>query len=46
VVVRRGSRCAYGRVLGGAPDALPDTAGLSPLKARIALMLDLLDGAA
>ncbi|WP_342132417.1 asparaginase [Hydrogenophaga sp. OTU3427] len=43
VAVRRGSRCAYGRVLGAG--ALADTAGLSPVKARLALMLELLDTA-
>jgi L-asparaginase len=42
VVVRRATRCAFGRVLPTAADALTDSAGLQPLKARIALMLQLL----
>jgi len=44
--VVRATRCANGRVLPKAADAapgeLPDSQGLSPVKARIALMLDLL----
>lgn len=44
VVVRRGTRCAYGQVVGGTPEALADTGGLSPLKARLSLMLELLVG--
>lgn len=42
VAVRRATRCAFGRVLPTAADALADSAGLQPLKARIALMLQLL----
>lgn len=42
VAVRRTSRCAFGRAL-QLPDArLPATEGLSPVKARIALMLELM----
>ena len=41
VRVVRSTRCATGRVLVGANDAIPDSAGLSPVKARIALMLGL-----
>ena len=42
VKVVRSSRCAQGRVLARPDDKLPDSAGLSPVKARIALMLGLL----
>ncbi|MBC7707255.1 MAG: asparaginase [Rhodoferax sp.] len=42
VVVVRATRCAGGRVLAGSSDTLPDSAGLSPVKARIALMLRLI----
>ena len=49
VAVRRASRCAQGRILphGGdrlphGGDRLPAAEGLSPVKARIALMLELL----
>ena len=42
VLVVRATRCAEGRVLVGTNDALPDSAGLSPVKARIALMLRLM----
>ena len=42
VRVVRSTRCAQGRVLARPDDKLPDSAGLSPVKARIALMLDLL----
>ncbi|MDP3584212.1 MAG: asparaginase [Thiobacillus sp.] len=42
VVVRRGTRCAYGQVVPGPHDALADTGGLSPVKARLALVLELL----
>ena len=42
VLVVRATRCAEGRVLVGANDTLPDSAGLSPVKARIALMLRLM----
>jgi L-asparaginase len=40
--VRRSSRCAQGRVLAHAGDRLPSADGLSPVKARIALMLELM----
>jgi L-asparaginase len=42
VRVLRATRCAFGRVLPTASDALADSAGLQPLKARIALLLALL----
>ena len=42
VKVVRATRCSRGRVLAQAGDALPDSQGLSPVKARIALMLDLM----
>nr|WP_315202875.1 asparaginase [uncultured Albidiferax sp.] len=42
VQVRRSTRCVFGRVLGTAADAIPDAQGLSPVKARIALLLELL----
>ena len=42
VVVRRGTRCAYGQVVPGPHDALADTGGLSPVKARLNLVLELL----
>ena len=42
VVVRRGTRCAYGQVVPGPHDAWPDTGGLSPVKARLSLVLDLM----
>ncbi|RYG13695.1 MAG: asparaginase [Burkholderiales bacterium] len=42
VRVVRSSRCPEGRVLATPHDALPDSTGLSPVKARIALMLGLL----
>jgi L-asparaginase len=38
----RATRCAQGRILPGPTDWLPDAGGLSPVKARIALMLELL----
>jgi L-asparaginase len=41
VRVVRASRCAHGRVLSRPDDAIPDSQGLSPVKARLALMLDL-----
>lgn len=44
VAVRRATRCAEGVVLPHDGDVLADSQGLSPVKARIALMLDLLDG--
>jgi L-asparaginase len=40
--VLRSTRCVFGRVLPTASDAIVDTGGLMPLKARIALMLSLL----
>jgi L-asparaginase len=42
VVVRRASRCAGSGTVPHPAAALPDTGGLSPVKARIALMLELL----
>ena len=42
VVVRRSSRCLHGRVLPHAGDRLPAAVGLTPVKARIALMLELM----
>jgi L-asparaginase len=42
VKVLRTSRCAQGRVLPHAGDRLPHAPGLSPVKARIALMLALM----
>jgi L-asparaginase len=42
VAVRRTSRCAQGAVLSHAGDRLPHAAGLSPVKARIALLLELM----
>ncbi len=42
VSVVRATRCARGAVLPHTGDLLPDAGGLSPVKARIALMLDLL----
>jgi L-asparaginase len=45
VKVVRSTRCAQGRVLARPDDTLPDSGGLSPVKARIALMLELLPGA-
>ncbi|HXD39552.1 MAG TPA: asparaginase [Ramlibacter sp.] len=42
VKVVRSTRCAQGRVLAKPDDRLPDSCGLSPVKARIALMLELL----
>ena len=43
VRVIRASRCAYGRVLVKPGDPLADSGGLSPVKARIALMLKLIE---
>ncbi len=40
--VVRSTRCAEGQVLPKPGDALPASQGLSPVKARVALMLDLL----
>jgi L-asparaginase len=42
VVVRRATRCLQGRVLPHAGDRFPAADGLSPVKARIALMLELM----
>lgn len=42
IAVRRASRCAEGRVLAVPGDRLPHAEGLSPVKARIALMLELM----
>ncbi|WP_341904426.1 asparaginase [Polaromonas sp. YR568] len=42
VQVRRSTRCAEGHVLPRPDDAIPDSKGLSPVKARIALMLELM----
>lgn len=42
VKVVRSTRCARGRVIPDATNALPDSAGLSPVKARLALALRLL----
>jgi len=42
VKVIRASRCAAGRVLPTPADAIPDSAGLSPVKARVSLILQLL----
>lgn len=42
--VLRATRCSQGRVLAGASDALPVAPGLNPVKARIALMLQLMRG--
>lgn len=46
VAVVRSTRCARGQVLPHAGDLLPDSGGLPPVKARVALMLDLLAGRA
>lgn len=46
VRVLRATRCTFGQVLPTAADTLPDSAGLQPLKARIALMLELLAASA
>jgi L-asparaginase len=42
VTVLRATRCAQGRILAQSGDGLPDAGALSPVKARIALLLDLL----
>jgi L-asparaginase len=42
VRVVRATRCANGRVLPAPGQSIPDSKGLSPVKARIALMLELL----
>jgi len=41
VRVVRSTRCAYGQVLQTAQPSLPHSHGLSPVKARVALMLEL-----
>lgn len=46
VRVVRSTRCARGRVIPDAANPFPDSAGLSPVKARLALALELLDQAA
>jgi L-asparaginase len=48
ISVLRATRCSDGRILAKPTDSLPDAGGLSPVKARIALLLDILsagDGA-
>lgn len=42
VAVRRVSRCPQGRVMGKPDDAIPGADGLSAVKARVALMLELM----
>ncbi|MBC7375877.1 MAG: asparaginase [Burkholderiaceae bacterium] len=42
VKVVRTTRCSEGRILGDAAGGLPESGGLSPVKARIALMLELM----
>lgn len=42
VLVVRATRCAEGQVLPKPGDVFPDSRGLSPVKARVALVLDLL----
>jgi L-asparaginase len=46
VPVRRASRCLLGGVVGAPADALPSAGVLTPVQARIELMLDLLAGTA
>jgi len=46
VAVWRASRCGTGHTVGDLHTQLPDSAGLSPVKARIALMLQLLQASA
>jgi len=41
IAVRRATRCVYGRILARPNEAIPDAGALSPVKARIALMLEL-----
>ena len=43
VAVVRATRCAQGRIVGGARAALRDAGGLTPVKARVMLMLELMD---
>lgn len=45
IVVLRATRCLDGRILPKPTDVLRDAGGLSPVKARIALMLELLGAA-
>ncbi len=45
VVVRRSTRCAMGRVIPAPNAAIAHSEGLSPVKARIALMLELMASA-
>jgi L-asparaginase len=42
VKVVRATRCANGKVLAMPGDAIPDSKGLSPVKARVAMVLELL----
>lgn len=42
VAVRRASRCVQGRVIPTPRDRLPHAEGLSPVKARVALLLELM----
>jgi len=42
IAVRRATRCAQGRILARDSDSLPAADGLSPVKARVALLLELL----
>jgi L-asparaginase len=42
IKVVRSTRCTQGRVLARADDSFPDSDGLSPVKARVALMLSLM----
>jgi L-asparaginase len=42
VAVRRSTRCAQGAIIATAADRLPHAGGLSPVKARIALILELM----
>lgn len=42
--VLRATRCTQGRVLPGASDVLPAAPGLNPVKARIALMIEMMRG--
>jgi L-asparaginase len=44
VRVVRSTRCAFGRVLSTEKSEFEDSSGLSPVKARIALMLELIGG--
>ncbi|MEB0111390.1 asparaginase [Variovorax sp. RTB1] len=42
IEIRRATRCVNGRILPRGDDTWPDAGGLSPVKARIALMLELM----